>query len=754
MIQTNSISFAWTPATAVIAIGAVIVTAVLGGIACHRRGWRGWTTGLEAMRLFAVSLAALLLGGPEWVEQYRPDEKPVVAVLWDDSASMQTRDASINAESRSDAIAPLTRADAWKSLEGRAEVVIESFAETEQLEDSPAKILRISSPNALEENSGLHGGDRERGTDLSGPLVDAARKHENLLGVVLASDGDWNQGSPPVQAAARLRSLGIPVFAFPVGSDTRLPDVELISLDVPTFAIAGKGVRIPFSIESSLPRDHLASVTMETNEGETITKEVRVQAMGRTNSSIDWQPESLGETSLTLRVSPTSGEVRDDNNEMTAPISIRQEQLRVLVIESIPRWEYRYLRNALSRDPGVDVSCLLFHPGLDKQGGGNADYISEFPPTKAELSQYDVVFIGDVGIDDGQLTLEQCEWLRGLVGQQASGIVFMPGWQGREFSLLDTPLGELIPVVMDEAQRRGWGSRTAQHFELTELGRRSLLTKLADTADENLEVWGNLPGFQWYAPVVRAKPGTETLCVHQEVSNQFGRLPLLVTRTFGGGKVLFMGTDGAWRWRKGVEDLYHYRFWGQVVRWMAYRRSMTSGENMYLYQSPERPRARQTVTVNANVMEPNGEPLSQGDVTLRIVSPAGQIETIRLDSVGEQWGAFSGRFTPHEHGMHELTLFCKQTGDTLQTKLLIQGAALEQIGKPSRPEILEEIARVTRGKVLTVDRVDDVVQWLAAMPDPPPSVRRIALWSHPFVVGLFVALLALFWIARKGAGLI
>ncbi|TWT56052.1 hypothetical protein [Allorhodopirellula solitaria] len=758
MIQTNSISFAWTPATATIAVFAVVATAVLGFIACRRSRWRGATVALEGLRLTMVSIAALLLGGPEWVEQYRPDEKPVVAVLWDESASMQTRDASLNAESRGDAIAPLTEASTWRSLQDRADVVIEPFAETQAASGSAVKVNTISSAEDGAASGGDVGdgqtGDDEAGTDLASPLIDAAKKHDNLLGVVLASDGDWNQGSAPVQAATRLRSLGIPVFAFPVGSDTRLPDVELLSFDVPTFAIAGKRVRIPFSIESSLPRDHQATVTMKTNEGETIEKDVRVQAMGRTNSSIDWQPESLGETSLTLQVSPTTGEVRDDNNELTAPISIREEKLRVLVVESVPRWEYRYLRNALSRDPGVDVSCLLFHPGLDKHGGGNADYISEFPATKAELSEYDVVFIGDVGIDDGQLTIEQCEWLRGLVGQQASGIVFMPGWQGREFSLLDTPLGELIPVVMDDAQPRGWGSRTAQHFELTELGRRSLLTKLADTADENLEVWGNLPGFQWYAPVVRAKPGTETLCVHQETSNQFGRLPLLVTRTFGGGKVLFMGTDGAWRWRKGVEDLYHYRFWGQVVRWMAYRRSMTSGENMYLYQSPERPRVRQTVTVNANVMESNGEPLSKGDVTLRIVSPAGQIETISMGSVGEEWGAFSGRFTPQEHGMHELTLFCKETGDTLQTKLLIQGTSREQIGKPARPEVLEEIARVTRGQILTVDRVEDVVQWLAAMPDPPPSVRRVALWSHPVVVGLFVALLALFWIARKGVGLI
>ena len=238
----------------------------------------------------------------------------------------------------------------------------------------------------------------------------------------------------------------------------------------------------------------------------------------------------------------------------------------MLVVESYPRWEYRYLRNALSRDPGVELSCLLFHPGLSKPGGGNKDYIKQFPAGKDELARFDVVFLGDVGVEDGQLTTEQCRLLKGLVEHQASGLVFMPGWQGREFSLLETELGDLCPVVLDPSQPGGWGARVANHFELTELGRRSLLTKLADTQDDNAEVWEGLPGFQWYAPVLRAKAGSDVLAVHKDASNEFGRLPLLVTRTFGAGKVLFMGTDGAWRWRKGVEDKYHYRFWGQVVR--------------------------------------------------------------------------------------------------------------------------------------------------------------------------------------------
>ncbi len=572
--------------------------------------------------------------------------------------------------------------------------------------------------------------------------------------MVLASDGDWNEGPPPVQAAARLRIKGVPVLAVPVGSRTRLPDIELLSLDVPTFGIAGKSVRVPFTLDSSLPRDYITTVTLKTSDGDQVTKEVRIAAMGRSSDWLLWKPKAMGDYTVTLTIPRHPDEISAENNTLTAPIAIREEKLRVLLVESYPRWEYRYLRNALSRDPGVELSCLLFHPGLAKPGGGNKDYIKQFPTGLDELQKFDVVFLGDVGTEDNQLTPEQCRLIKGIVEHQASGLVFMPGMYGRELSLMETELGDLCPVVMDLAQPHGWGARTPNHFELTETGRRSLLTKLADTEDENGEVWEGLPGFQWYAPVLRAKAGTEILAVHKDQSNDYGRLPLLVTRTFGAGKVLFMGTDGAWRWRKGVEDKYHYRFWGQVVRWMAYQRNMAKGESMRLYYVPDQPRLDQTVALHANVMERGGEPLHKGEVTARIVAPSGKSELVRFTTAGDEWGEFTSRYTARESGSHRVTLFCKETGASLEATFYVQGAASERPGRPARPEVVEELARVTGGKVIDPSKLDQVIRSLAELPDPPPSVRRIPLWSDPVVGAALITLLGVFWVGRKVIGLV
>jgi len=173
-----------------------------------------------------------------------------------------------------------------------------------------------------------------------------------------------------------------------------------------------------------------------------------------------------------------------------------------------------------------------------------------------------------------------------------------------------------------------------------------------------------------------------------------------------------------------------------------------------LYYSPDQPQIDGTLTLSANVMAQSGEPLQHGEVTARIVAPSGLAESIGFVSSGDQWGAFSARYTAKEPGKHEVVLACKETGASLEASFFVQGVATERMGRPARPEVLEEIARVTRGQVFEAAKLDEVVSALASLPDPPPSVRRVQLWSHPVVAGLLIGMMLVFWIGRKAIGLI
>ncbi len=732
--QQGHLEFFSSSSIIILGLIIIVVTGALCWFAWHRSSYRkriGW---LELLRFVLVCLVVVTLNQPEWLESQPPEQRSTLAILWDKSNSMLTQDiideqdTAAKRKSRVETIQPLMSEEVWKPEEDtELNVVFEPFS---SLLD-PA----------------------EEATDINAGLSHILDNHSNLRGVVLLSDGDWNIGDSPVKAATRFHMQGVPVFTVGVGSEVPLPDIELVSMDAPTYGVTKKQLRIPFVVRNTLGQDRDVNLTLSVNDAPTVNKVITVPAMGQAQENMAWTPQETGEYTLNLRIAPDTQELIPENNELSAPISIRKERLEVLVIESYPRWEYRYLRNALERDAGVNVTCLLFHPKLPKVGGGRS-YIKRFPDAR-ELSKFDVVFLGDVGITPEQLTVEQAQDLRQLVSAQAAGIVFIPGRTGAHDLLTTGPLADLYPVVLDPATPKGVGSSVQSYFALTEPGQRSLLTRLGDTDLGNSEVWRTLPGFFWYAGIKRAKAGTEILAVHDQAATVSGRVPLIVTKTYGTGKVLFMGTDSAWRWRHGVEDKYHYRFWSQVARWMAYRRQMAQGEAIRLFYSPDRPHVDDVLTLNANVMDNVGGPLDRGTVTVQAIAPSGKTETIRLQpGIEDALGLFVGTFVPKESGNYRLVATSSETGASVQTDLSVQGLNREQQGRLARFDVLEEIAKISNGKLVSIADVGTLLDHLAALPEPEPIVKRTRIWAHPLWGGLIILLLGLFWVARKMAGTI
>lgn len=688
---------------------------------------------LEIFRFVLVVLVLVLLNQPEYRNETAPAEQPVVVVLRDASGSMQTQDV---VSSESDSPHPMSRRDALEQITQR------------HFQSSPTPDLQLEV-----ESFSANADAPDAGTDIATALRQTAEQYPDLRAIVLLSDGDWNTGEPPALAAAALRMQEVPVFAVGIGSERRLPDIAMESVEAPTFGVIGQTIRIPFRIASWLPEDRNLTVTLTGTGSDDVTRVVPVRGMGRATDTIDWQPTEVGDYQLTLQVPAEPGEAVAENNLQTFPVTIRQESLRVLLVETYPRWEYRYLRNALMRDPGVDVDCLLYHPDLDDVGAGRG-YLDSFPG-EAELFSYDVVFLGDVGIRSGQMSAQDAGLLRQLVRSHAGGLVFLPGFRGYQRDFVGSDLEELCPVVPDPATPQGVGAARASGFALTESGRRSLLTRLESDDEDNERAWNTLPGFHWYAAPLRARAGSQVLVTHDSASSRFGRIPLIATRAAGTGRVLYMGTDAAWRWRKGVEDLYHYRFWSQVVRWMAYQRKMSQGNSLRLFYSPDRPVQGKLVTLHANVLTESGEPLTDGTVVVIATAPSGESTTIRLapENDNDNRGLYTGTWTPSEGGAWQLATTCQETGALLETSVVVQGRNPEQTGQPARMDVLREIAEVSRGQHVGADNVGELLRELSNLPKPRPLVTHVRLWSHPVPAALLILLLGLFWTARKAAGL-
>ncbi len=723
----------------------VVIAALFLWLVTAWLAWRQWrrfsglqgsraargTLAMEVLRLLAATAIVIMLLKPEWVRVRETDEQPVVAVIQDGTGSMETLDVLTGDTQARKAVTRRAwteeaRGTGWSDVLGTGVPVAEA-------------------PLA---------GETDKGSDLGGALDAALGLGRRLRAILVVSDGDWTVGASPLEAAARSKLRGVPIFAVGVGHDEHLPDLAMEQVRAPGYALAGERVSIPFVVRNHFNEDKDTVVQLREDGVVVAQKNIRVAAGGSAEDALVWLPSREGRHVVDMHMPPVEGEAVRENNAAGATVEVRQTKLKVLVIDAEPRWEFRYLKNAIERDPGVEGSYLLYHPGIGV--GGGKGYLEKFPDSKDKLGAYDVVFLGDVGKEAGQLTDADVELLAGLVKNQASGLVFLPGIRGRQLSLVDTALADLLPVEYDPQERKGRVTIIESRMILTELGRTHLLTLLAPGGASNEALWRSLPGFQWSAAAKRARSGSEVLAVHSDLRGENGRLPLLVTRTAGSGKTLYLGTDGAWRWRRGVEDRYHYRFWGQVVRWMAHQRHLAEGEDVRITYSPENPTAGETLFVQATVLS-GGFPVEGADVVMRLSSQepdGGTPRSISLKQVEGGWGVYGGTIDLAQGGPHELEVINRSGPQKLKIELPVGSPSQEPVGRPANLRVLEQIAGLTSGKYAAYDRWEDVMSALRLAPEPRAEEIRIPLWGTWWAGALVFAMLVGYWVWRKAAGML
>jgi len=116
--------------------------------------------------------------------------------------------------------------------------------------------------------------------------------------------------------------------------------------------------------------------------------------------------ETAGEFKLEAAIEPMEEETDPTNNSASRQLRIVDEKIKVLFVEELPRWDYKYLQAVLMRDRRVEVKTLLLNsdPKLAQQD--DTPYIDKFPENKKDLFEYDVIVFGDV--DPGKL--RQLNW--------------------------------------------------------------------------------------------------------------------------------------------------------------------------------------------------------------------------------------------------------------------------------------------------------------------------------------------------------
>jgi hypothetical protein len=580
-------------------------------------------------------------------------------------------------------------------------------------------------------------------SDLTGGLRRALQQvgRQSLQAVVLVSDGR-HVGSPPAIPAGLLPS-GVPIFAVDAASEgTR--DLAAAGVEMPESLFVGEELSVRVNVHSTYPDAAMLAgeATMGLDSGESVRSPLSIKERRVEPIELKATPRTPGLHRVTVTLPVQEGEATTANNRVERWVKVLAQRLRVLAVSGSPGWDYRYMRNALSRAPHVDLREALIVPGSSVLG-----------ISPREILDQDVVILADVARD--ALSLAQWDAISRLVHDRGGSVILVPGVTHLRQQWADHVMADLLPYDPRATKPiwRIWPGESAYYHAVPTREAEALRgLRLDDSPEDSRRRWNELPGFYQYMAIGELKPGTRMLLVERE-----SQAPLLTESRVGNGRVLFMGTSETWRWRYKLGPRVQDRFWLQLVRHAA--------DEPYALVS-----GRLSADVDRVVVRPGDAVRVRGRLTQR----AGDTLPERLSMYVTQEGAYLRGGTLEPVGGSGSGRYAAVIADLTpgQYEVFVSGPTEDgianDIGLPVRVEpdaeaeladvsgdrtFLQRLADASGGRCIDLAEMPALPAMLAEAREGRPRVREMSLWDSPLLFVFVLSCLAAEWALRKRVGL-
>ncbi|HQU45188.1 MAG TPA: hypothetical protein PK867_20400, partial [Pirellulales bacterium] len=463
-----------------------------------------------------------------------------------------------------------------------------------------------------------------------------------------------------------------------------------------------------------------------------------------------------------------------DNNSDEIVVRVSDEKLRVLYVEGLPRWDFRFLKNSMRRDHGLGGRGLSGGIVAGTAAGGSAttttpamlpssagatdepDIVLEtevrrrpaserniLPNSVDALAEYHTIILGDVSaaLADRGFVKNLAEAVR----ERGVGLIVEAGPNAMPFSFEQEFL-DLLPVKI--RRKSGMEAQTYKPFELQLSADGGLheTMRLFDDAGRNQNVWEKMPPFYWCAAVERPSPSAAVLAYNASVEGRYGRLPLLAHHYAGQGKVLFVGTDSTWLWRQNVGDRFFYKFWGQAIRFVA-RRNDEQKKKSWLEVRPVRARPGEAAQIELMALKLDGAPRTDATITLRVEREGAPAETVEMVADKATLGRYTGKYAPKETGNYRV-VYDAQGGEKVEAHMHVRPST-EELRRPNVN--LEALAQI--GKIVQPKDLASITGELKGEPKTISLHREASIWDNWLMLTLLVTIYSLDVGLRRLSGL-
>jgi uncharacterized membrane protein len=692
--------------------------------------------GIWLMQTLLVALILLLLWQPALSIATLKPQQNIVAVVMDDSRSMSIAD-----DGRS-------RIEQVKAAAGGAflDRVRKQFqVRLFRLGRGLDRLEKVDSLSAAQPATRI-------GSGLRQVLAEAGTLP--IGAVVLMSDGSDNSGGIDLETLQQIRQKHIPVHTVGFGRERFAHDLELADVQVAPRALADSRLRAMVSFRERGYAGRNAKLVARVAGKALASRDVSIKADGVLQTEpLVFNAGGAGAKTIDFAIEPFDNEENRANNALTRLVNVESRKPRLLYIEGEPKWEYKFIRRAAEEDRSLELISMLrtTQNKIYRQGISDPKELEDGFPSKVEdLFGYQGLVIG--GVEAGYFTPAQQELIKQFVDRRGGGVLFLGGRSAlSEGSWQKSPVAELLPVTLPD--KTGTFVRDPANVELTAAGRDSLICRIEDSVDRNVERWKKLPYLANYQAVGAPKPGAVVLAEMMPTSK--GRFPLLVTQNYGHGRVALFATAGSWRWKmlQDHTDRSHVMFWQQLLRWLV---EDTPGR-----VDSSTPRTvisdETSVHLRAQVHDRTYLWMNDARVEARVLGPDGAAARAELALEPGSEGVYSVDWAAEKPGSYLAEIVATRGAEEVGRDVVMfrrEDGVAENFHAEQNRELLEKLAQQTGGRYYRPDQVNKLAEDVAYS-EAGITVRETRdLWDMPVVFLAALALRAGEWLLRRRWGVV
>jgi len=737
----------WTSTTIIVIATITAILIVAAYLLIYHLFSRRLTFLLMSLRIVAVALLLLCLIRPTLVSHSSITERGKLIVMVDTSRSMSLPGEE-QGLTRLEQVHNFLDSEVVSQLRKNNEVGLYAFSDnSHRLTNTPLSIE----------------GDYTNISSSVGRAV-GDLKGQPLAGVVLLTDGADNSGIDPVKA---VKPLETPIYALGVGTDAveKEKNIAITEVIANRRVIVNNEIQVECEIKNQ-GYDKLM-VAIEVYQGDEVVASTRLRLMAYQKTQravLNFAPSMPGDFICTVSVPIQTGETSKKDNRKEFPLHVSEGNIKVLYIDGVLRWEFKFLRRTLKSDPDVSLVALV-RVGkkivFSGTGGKNVTLRGKIFTT-ARLKDIDVVILGD--IESSYFSQKELQNLVTFVERDGGSVVMLGGYNTfGAGGYKGSPIERIMPVVF--APPKASQAEGEFSIKLTEEGKNHPILKFTEDTEQNTLLWESLPKLNGCSQILRAKPGARILAVNPTNNNLYGDLIILAAQKYGAGKTLALMADTTWKWDfvmsgLGKGDTLYKMFWGQVIRWL------TTGEpgkeepiiaqprtEKYVYKLGE------TVTISTKLSEkkPDIKPIQ---ISGTVQTADGKKIGLSFEKEPGETGEYKASFFPTKGGRYYVNLMAKGVDNKFgrgkvkilenrNANLLVIGPELELEESGLNEELLRKIAERTGGKYYALKDAAKLVEHIESADRKLTVTAKHEMWNTTWFFGGFLLLMTIEWVIRK-----